>query len=256
MEQQRADGVLPTVNEAGNGRAARQARVVFSGVRSEPSPAVQIPAQLTRNARQKSDGLALMRQLPDNCVTAAFFDPQYRGILDKLAYGNEGVKRGKARCALAQMTEESIRLFIREIDRVLIPNGHLFLWLDKFHVCTGFTDWLDGTDLATVDMITWNKLRMGMGYRTRRTCEYLVVLQRPPRKAKGVWKAHGIPDVWDERVRTMTGVHVKPAGLQAALIEAVSNPGDLVLDPAAGSYSVLTACESTGRDFIGCDLNG
>ena len=83
-------------------------------------------------------------------------------------------------------------------------------------------------------MITWNKLRMGMGYRTRRTCEYLVVLQRPPRHApRGVWKAHNIPDVWDEkRTRTAAGVHPKPVGLQAALIEAVfSNPGDLVLDP-------------------------
>ncbi len=236
--------------------AARQARVVFSGERSVQSPVLPLPQTLRLNARQQMDGLELMGMLPDGSVTAAFFDPQYRGILDKLSYGNEGVKRGKARCALMQMPEETIRRFIGEIDRLLIPNGHLFLWMDKFHVCTGFAHWLDGTALATVDMITWDKRRMGMGYRTRRACEYLVVLQRPPRKAKGVWKAHAIPDIWGEKVRTGNGVHVKPVELQAALIEAVSNPGDLVLDPAAGSYSVLAACERNGRNFIGCDLNG
>jgi len=201
------------------------------------------------------DGLVLMRKLPDRCVTAAFFDPQYRGILDKLSYGNEGERRGKARCSLRQMTEETIRQFIGEIDRLLIPGGHLFLWMDKFHVCTGFTQWLTDTKLGCVDMITWNKGRMGMGYRTRRACEYLVVLQRPPRKAKGVWKVHNIPDVWCEKAHAERGVHAKPVELQARLIEAVSNPGDLVLDPAAGSYSVLAACQSIGRNFIGCDLN-
>lgn len=246
---------IATGNASGSD-AARKARVVFSSVRSVSSPVVRLPADLRLNARQAMDGLTLLQKLPDRCVTAAFFDPQYRGILDKLAYGNEGEGRGKARCSFEQMTEDTIRRFLCEIDRVLIENGHLFLWLDKFHVCTGFARWLEGTSLSTVDMITWNKLRMGMGYRTRRTCEYLVVLQRPPRKAKGVWKAHGIPDVWEEKALAERGMHGKPVGLQAELIEAVSNPGDLVLDPAAGSFSVLTACERTGRNFVGCDLNG
>lgn len=243
-------------DNAGGSQTARRTRAVFSSVRSVSTPPAQLPADLALNARQAMDGLALMRKLPDRCVTAAFFDPQYRGILDKLSYGNEGIKRGKARSSLTQMTEDTICRFLSELDRVLIDNGHLFLWLDKFHVCTGFTRWLEGTTLNTVDMITWNKLRMGMGYRTRRTCEYLVVLQRPPRKAKGVWKAHGIPDVWEEKAHAGRGVHGKPVGLQAELIEAVSNPGDLVLDPAAGTFSVLAACERTGRNFVGCDLNG
>ena len=243
------------VCDAEKSGATRKARVVFSSVRSVATPAVRLPAELKLDARQAMDGLELMRRLPGQCVTAAFFDPQYRGILDKLSYGNEGEGRGKARCALKQMPEETIGAFIREIDRLLIPNGHLFLWMDKFHVCTGFAQWFADTQLNCVDMITWNKGRMGMGYRTRRACEYLVVLQRPPRKAKGVWKAHDIPDVWCEKARAERGVHAKPVELQARLIEAVSNPGDLVLDPAAGSYSVLAACQSIGRTFIGCDLN-
>jgi len=250
------DAGLSTAGEADRPTAGKHEKLVFTSVRDVLSPSVALPPGLTMNARQQMDGLAMMQALPDHCVTAAFFDPQYRGILDKLAYGNEGVKRGQARCSLEQMTQDTIRRFIVEIDRLLIPNGHLFLWMDKFHVCTGYAHWLEGTQLETVDMITWNKQRMGMGYRTRRMCEYLVILQRPPRRVKGVWKAHTIPDVWDEKVKAQAGVHPKPVGLQGELIEAVSNPGDLVLDPAAGSFSVLKACEIKGRNFIGCDLNG
>lgn len=236
--------------------SARQVRLVFSLERNVPSAQVLIPAELSVNTRQKMDGLAMMQKLPDSSVTVAFLDPQYRGILDKLAYGNEGVSRNRARCSLEQMSQDTIHRFITEIDRLLIPNGHLFLWMDKFRICTGFSPWIAQTHLETVDLITWNKKRMGMGYRTRRTCEYLVILQRAPKRAKGVWKSHRIPDVWDEKADKLAGVHPKPVGLQAELIEAVSNPGDLVLDPAAGSFSVLKACQSKKRTFIGCDLNG
>ena len=88
------------------------------------------------------------------------------------------------------MSEEVIKSFIVEIDRVLIGSGHLLLWMDKYHLCTGVMPWLEGTSLATVDMIVWNKMRIGMGYRTRRTSEYCLVLQKKPLRAKGVWKAH------------------------------------------------------------------
>ena len=229
---------------------------VFSDERTVEPLVVELPELLRMNSRQKMDGLKMMRMLPDGCIVASFFDPQYRGVLDKLAYGNEGESRGKARSSLSQMSSETIHQFISEIDRVLADSGHLFLWMDKFHLCTGFLDWFNGTKLEVVDMVTWNKGRMGMGYRTRRMSEYLVILQRAPRRAKGVWKSHSIPDVWDEKVDNGTGVHPKPVKLQALLIDAVSNPGDLILDPAAGSFSVLSACELTGRNFIGCDLNG
>jgi len=42
--------------------------------------------------------------------------------------------------------------------------------------------------------------------------------------------------------------------LQKILIEAVTNPLDLVVDPAAGSYSVLEACLLSQRTFLGCDI--
>ena len=125
--------------------------------------------------------------------------------------------------------------------------------MDKYHLCTGVGAWLEGTSLQTVDLIVWNKMRIGMGYRTRRTSEYCLVLQKKPLRAKGVWKAHDIPDVWNEKLPSRGG-HAKPLGLQSRLIDCLTNPGDTVIDPAAGTFTVLEACKATERNFLGCDL--
>ena len=95
---------------------------------------------------------------------------------------------------------------------------------------------------------------MGMGYRTRRVAEYLLVLQKFPQVAEGVWRKDDVPDVWREPVALLGAVHPKPVGLQAAVIEAMTDPGDVVLAPAAGSYSTLAAAQRVGRRFLGCDI--
>lgn len=228
---------------------------VFSSKRILKAPSIIIPKGYRLNTKMKMDGIKFLSKLPNKSFSVAFFDPQYRGVLDSLHYGNEGKKRSKARCRLTQMTESLILTFIAGLNRVLIPSGHLFLWVDKFHLCTGISSWLHQTDLSIVDMITWNKDRMGMGYRTRRSSEYLLVLQKYPKRAKGVWKIHSIPDVWKEEVNRTHHIHTKPLDLQSVLIAAVSNKGDIVIDPAAGSFSVMEACKKQSRNFLGCDIN-
>lgn len=201
------------------------------------------------------DGLQLLQKVPSESIRVIFFDPQYRGVLDKLSYGNEGKSRGKARHDLEQMSEETILAFISLIEKVLAKNGYLFLWVDKFHLVNGIQKWLSQTPtLQSVDMITWDKGKMGMGYRTRRTCEYLIVIQKMPRQAKSTWTIHNIPDVWTEKIQHRIHTHQKPLELQKQLILATTNEEDIVCDPAAGSYSVFECCKATNRNFIGCDI--
>jgi site-specific DNA-methyltransferase (adenine-specific) len=225
---------------------------VFGHTRDLKQPKASVPRGFGLNAPNKADGLEMLRGLEGSCFALCIFDPQYRGVLDKQKYGNEG-SRQKLRSKLPQMNEDTIAAFIRDIDRVLMPSGHLLLWADKFHLCTGITNWFDQTRLKTVDLVVWNKCRMGMGYRTRRMSEYCLVIQKAPLRAKGVWSVHDIPDVWPEKLDA-SFAHAKPVKLQARLIEALTNPGDIVIDPAAGSYSVLEACRLTNREFLGCDI--
>ena len=205
------------------------------------------------NFRNKTDGLLLLQDIEDGVVAAAFFDPQYRGVLDKLKYGNEGKSRGKARCDLPQMDEKTIISFVKQLDRVIRDSGYLFLWVDKFHLCEGIQQWLTGTSFHLVDMVVWDKDKIGMGYRTRRKSEYLVVLQKEPLRARATWSDHSIPDVWREKV-VKNHPHSKPLELQKRLITATSSEGDIILDPASGGYSVFEACKQCNRTFIGGDI--
>ena len=230
---------------------------VFSHHREAVQPKFEVEG-LIMDDRQKMDGLKLLKMLPDNSVPLVFFDPQYRSVLDKQAYGNEGEQRGKRRMELAQMTNKTIHKFIAEIERSLMPSGHLMLWVDKYIVVSGVHVLLEGSSMQLVDMITWNKDRMGMGYRTRRFSEYLVILQKLPVRAKGVWKLHNIPDVWTEKIENgdRNHTHTKPVGLQKTLILSVTNVGDIVVDPSAGGYSVMKSALAADRHFIGCDILG
>lgn len=94
---------------------------------------------------------------------------------------------------------------------------------------------------------------MGMGWRTRRQAEYVVVLQREPLHATSTWRDRALPDVWEERV-TKAHPHSKPVELQERLIRAVTQPSELVVDSAAGGYSVFKACMRCDRNFCGCDI--
>jgi site-specific DNA-methyltransferase (adenine-specific) len=203
-------------------------------------------------AQQHGNAHALLRSLPDGISAAAFFDPQRRSTLDRLRYGNEGARQ-KVRCKLPAMSDSYIEQCCRDIARVLRPSRYLFLWVDAFRLCRG--DHLQVADvLPCVDLIAWNNERFGNGYRSRRCGDYLLVLQKPPIRAKATWHDHGIRDRWVEKVDRRIHPHVKPAGLIRRLIAAVTAPGDLIIDPAAGSFLVMHVADELGRRFIGCDL--
>lgn len=216
---------------------------------------------MRRNVRNKGDGLKLLASIKSASVAACFFDPQYRTSFDRLAYGNEG-KRMRRRFELPQMEQETIVRMIWEIARVLKPSAHLFFWQDKFILVEGtFVPVCKMVGLLPVDQIVWRKPgAFGMGYRSRRTSEPLVVFQKAPLRSKGAWTDHSIPDVWDKEEEPWPfgrpHPHWKPASLTERLIKSVTKPRDLVVDPSAGSFMVLGMCRRTGRNFLGCDLRG
>jgi site-specific DNA-methyltransferase (adenine-specific) len=63
--------------------------------------------------------------------------------------------------------------------------------------------------------------------------------------------------VYYEHRRAQTGVHptAKPLPLMRDLVELVSNPGELVCDPYAGSGTTGVACKMLGRRFVGWEVD-
>ena len=170
-------------------------------------------------------------------------------------YGNEGARQ-KKRDELPAMTDTQMRAFVTESIRVLRSSGHLFLFIDKYALFEGsWRKWMpDISPARLVDGLVWDKMRIGMGRRTRYRIEAIVVIQKGPCRAKGIWTDHSIDDLWQEKADRERHAHAKPVELTKRLIKAVTNRGDLVVDPAAGAYGVFEACLATGREFIGCDL--
>ena len=226
----------------------------FSKIRNLEAPTFSIPEGLEANTKNCMDGLEFLKKLPTGVIPVAFFDPQYDGVLAKQKYGNEGKTRGQERAKLQKMTTEIINEFMKELNRVIMDKGHLFLWTDKFHLCEGLSPWSKNTSLKLVDMLIWDKDKIGMGYRTRRQTEYCVIYQNKTSRVKDVWWKHDIRDIITEKITNKNHTHQKPIGIQARLLEAVTNEGDYVIDPAAGSYSVMEAAHSMNRNFLGCDL--
>src|SRR3990167_4361712 len=109
--------------------AKYQPRGVFSSERLLLSPKLKISPKLKFDTRQRMDGLKFLKLLPKESIPLVFFDPQYRSVMDKQKYGNEGKNRGRERAELPQMSDALIKKFIAEIERVLIPSGHLMLWV-------------------------------------------------------------------------------------------------------------------------------
>lgn len=70
-----------------------------------------------------------------------------------------------------------------------------------------------------------------------------------------------VTDIWDD-IEHLHGSHgerlgyetQKPIALLKRIIEASSNPGDLVLDPFCGCGTALVAAEELGRSWIGIDI--
>jgi len=204
---------------------------------------------INRNVAQRGDALALL-QLPNDCTPLVFFDPQHRGVLDRLRFGNEGVRQ-RGRAQLPAMSEAYIDAACHEIARVLKPSGYLMRWLDTFGLCEGHHL---RVPLKPVDLIAWDTLRISMGKRSRWRGDYLIVLQKPPIKAGATWRDRAIPSRWVEKIDRNLHPHIKPIKLISRLIAATTEISDLVVDPAAGSFVVMHAAHRLGRNFIGCDL--
>lgn len=238
---------------AGNRPASGLHGVIAGQRRREATPHKPTSSTFKLNVAQRGDSLDLLRSLPDASAALVWFDPQHRSTLERLKYGNEGARQ-QERCALPQMTDEYIFSCIHEIARVLQPSKYLMLWEDAFRLLEGFH--LRTADvLKPVDLLSWDNQQFGMGYRLRRGGCYLIILQKPPIKAKATWTDHKTRDRWAEKIDRRGHPHLKPRGLIERLIAATTEPGDTVLDPCAGSFVVLDVARELERNFIGCDIS-
>lgn len=89
-------------------------------------------------------------------------------------------------------------------------------------------------------------------------CGEALAIMHPPGEKR--WNRGGCAGYWcspkSEGIERYGGHPTpKPVRLMIELIEAFTDPGDLIVDPFAGSGTTGIACMRTGRRFIGIELN-
>lgn len=116
--------------------------------------------------------------------------------------------------------------------------------------------------------LVWDKVKPGMGYHYRATHEVICFLEKGKRRGSaklGSLNDNTTADVLrieelEERGAILSHERVKgyptekPVALLSELVRMSSSPGDLVVDPFAGSASTGAAAKLAGRRFAGCDV--
>jgi site-specific DNA-methyltransferase (adenine-specific) len=87
--------------------------------------------------------------------------------------------------------------------------------------------------------------------RYQHECAYLLAKGRPSERPNLIGDV--IP--WTTYTHNRLHPTQKPLAILKPLVEAFSDPGDLVLDPFTGSGSSLLAAKKLGRSWLGIELD-
>lgn len=193
-----------------------------------------------------------------------FTDPPYNVAIDGNVCGLGRIRHREFAMASGEMSEAAFTDFLTTTFERLSANtadGAIHM------VCM---DWRHQSEMLAAgravyselkNLCVWNKTNAGMGtfYRSKHELIYVwkngsgahvnnFELGQHGRHRSNVWDYAGISTQRAGRLDELA-MHptVKPVALVADAVKDVSAPGDLVLDPFAGSGTVLIAAERTGR---------
>ena len=216
------------------------------------------------------DCLEIMPTLESGSVDMIWTDPPYgQGNQDgDLAAARVGVKGGRKAAAVAIRNDKAedfeplLTGFMDEAARVLKADCCCCCCC-----CTGgggptptfarMALWLDER-LSFFHAVVWDKSARGngLGWRYRRNYEFVMVAHRKGGKLAWADDSRAVPNIIRTRpVPNDLHPTTKPVDLPGQFIDWHTQPGDLVLDPFAGSGTTLQAAKMLGRRAIGIELD-
>lgn len=208
----------------------------------------------------RSDAIALLQSLPDASIDLVCTDPAYNGMNQHLQLGKGRIvgtykSRGDGERWFDEFDDSpgNYALFCSEIARVLGPDKPAFLMFDSYSMLT--LGAIVREHFHVKNVITWDKVAMGMGHHFRRQSEFLLYVTT----GKAKLARRDVADVWRIRRVHRAGYPTqKPIELFEAMI--ASTIGDratsdtVVCDPFLGSGSAAVAALRQGCSFVGGDV--
>lgn len=208
----------------------------------------------------KDDAISFLKKLPSNSVDIIATDPAYSGMNNKLQlgkgrivgkYSDKGTENGKWFGEFKD-SEENYSIFLTECQRVLKKStGHIYIMFDSYSLLTLGS--IVRNYFEVKNLITWDKVNIGMGHYFRRRHEYIIFAtngnNRKIRNRK-------FPDVWRfKRIHNSQYPTQKPVEVFQAMIHASGEKDFTVCDPFTGSSSCAIAAIKNDCKFVGCDIS-
>lgn len=208
----------------------------------------------------QDDAISFLEKLPSNSVDIIATDPAYSGMNNKLQlgkgrivgkYSEKGKENGKWFSEFED-SEENYTKFLSECKRVLKKStGHIYIMFDSYSLLSLGNIVRDYFDVK--NLITWDKVNIGMGHYFRRRHEYIIFATNGnTRKIRN----RKFPDVWRfKRIHNSAYPTQKPVEVFQAMIHASAEDGFTVCDPFLGSGSSAIAAIKNNCRFVGCDIS-
>jgi len=204
-------------------------------------------------------------QLLDNAqADFAFTDPPYNVPIDGHVCGLGRIRHPEFAMGCGEMSETEFTAFLAGVFRLMASNtvdGSIHqICMDWRHIAEMLTAG-NAVYSELKNLCVWNKNNAGMGsfYRSRHELVFVWKSGSAPhintfelgqygRSRSNVWEYAGVNTLKPGRLEELA-MHptVKPVALVADAIKDCSRRSSLVLDPFAGSGTVLIAAERTGR---------
>jgi len=217
----------------------------------------RIKVAVTTKCLINGDSRIEMKKLASNSVDCVFTDPPFAIALDKgmKSADNWG---GKVYDDEYQHVMDTIHQVMKECYRVLKDDRHAYVWFGIQHY-DHVRKMLEeiGFNVSAVPCV-WSKTGGGgaggseYAFASNYEVFFLCMKGRRPLN-KG-----GQSNVWTEpRLAPQRKIHPteKPTTLIRKILEQSTQPGELVIDPFAGSSSTIIAALEMKRNAWGCELD-
>lgn len=191
-----------------------------------------------------ADSLTVLRQMEPESVDAVITDPPY------------GINYVSQTGAKVKNDTAPFIWFLYDAFRVLKPGGSIICFT-RWDVQQTFIDAMKLAGFKVKSEVIWDKVIGGQGdLKAQFSPSHENIIFAI--KGKYSFPGHRPRDlVTYQKLASSQMIHPteKPVGLLTNLISSVTKPGDLIVDPFAGSGSTCVAAKKTGRRFIGIELD-
>lgn len=206
------------------------------------------------------DTLNVLHALSDVVFDAIVMDPPYAsGARTEAGRNSSGAMlRGERWAAKPiendQMTTTGFVWLLREVCYAVKPmlkdGGSLLSFID-WRQWPNLLGAIESTNMRVNQMVVWDKMSYGLGNGFRAQHELILHASKgtPTITSRSVGNVLGY-----KRADNEDHPSPKPIGLMQNLIEVVSAPGELVVDPFMGAGSTLRAAANLGRRAIGIEI--